>query len=406
MLKKLTFISALGLFILTIITANTNPPKGTYLDDPMNSNLKGKKVLITATSLRVRKEPHTNAEVVFKVKLGDLVTVLSEGKDYYQIGNMRNRWTKIIYGGNKTGYIFAEFIGYPYLIEGDNYYYIKRTVEHVKIGGGRDCYVPVLGYTRGKEDVFTQINFVDSSRLSSRTIDPKSLKWITLNNKKFISIEGYRRSISHKAMGWPGLPSKYEDQYIYSFDGAKWNKALEITPKISFDYMVYEWAELKELNKNQVQIIRYRIPNFIKNEDFIQLQAKLDEKEQKFLSLTYIHSPKIVLETKYEQLKNKLNDAQKELINQSYTYFYNDYYFLNDYFSTNPDTKSEDSDIISTLFAKNEITMDLTLIPKYSELTEKDKLKIAQLIKKSAFFTTEIDEQQTFSLSKGVYQLK
>lgn len=69
----------------------------------------GSFVYVTATQLNIRHDPSLDSQVIGKLKLGDLVTIVSETNEHVTIDGIQGTWKEIEFN-NVKGYVFSGYL--------------------------------------------------------------------------------------------------------------------------------------------------------------------------------------------------------------------------------------------------------------------------------------------------------
>ncbi len=96
-LRRLTFVSAALLFLLATTA-------------PSFSQTPGKKLIVTASSARLRERPETAAAEAGRVQLGAVVDELERSAEKSKVGSAENFWHLVSAPGGARGWVFGGLV--------------------------------------------------------------------------------------------------------------------------------------------------------------------------------------------------------------------------------------------------------------------------------------------------------
>lgn len=105
--------------------------------------------LVIANGLRLRSEPKTTSKILHSFEFGETLKVIEIKKGYQgdlvTINGVKNYWWKVETEKKLIGWVFAEYMGYPFYKDKANLIYVKwRSIENLG-------YTPILTVCNKKE---------------------------------------------------------------------------------------------------------------------------------------------------------------------------------------------------------------------------------------------------------------
>ena len=298
--------------------------------------IKNQNAVVIGEGLRLRKEPNANSQILYRFSFGDEVKILEiryDNGDYIDtVNDIKNYWWKVETKDNIVGWVFAEYLAYPFYKDGDELITVSWYLEKFD-----SYYKPLLRIYKEKNlitkyPLYKYINKFNKDDLDNlkwskgfaeklregdlRILIPNKIEIDNINNLKVIKING---------IFYEGIETA---EFILPDISEIWFKLIDNKISAIFSNMKIKGygtsydtiLGIKFLKNNNLiqeieQTYKY-IPMIIEYDYFNSILLKLNEKEIDILKTHYYTSdcPKIII------LKNKniLNAKEMQILNKYY----------------------------------------------------------------------------------------
>ena len=300
--------------------------------------------MVIGEGLRLRQEPNVNAQILYKFSFGDEIRILEVRYDNHKyintVNDIKNYWWKVEIKDNIIGWVFAEYIGYPYYKNENDLIAITWYLENKY-----DEFLKPLLRIYKEKNLITKYKYVDYNNESNeyefawssgfkkklkggiaRNFNPNKIEIDNINNLKVIKLTGD----FYEGLEAVSPASSFISEVWFSF---KNNTIKPIFCNKKMGLPQYHGSVTgidlkKDDNGNIIQITQIYgyIPMNIDYDYFNSILTKLDEKDKETLKKYYYREdiPKFLpFALDYDNLKPykeiKLTKEEKDLFNKFYT---------------------------------------------------------------------------------------
>lgn len=273
--------------------------------------------LVIGDGLRVRKDGNIKSAIVDKLKFGDIVKVLEvkysadKENEVTNVNGIKNFWWKVETEKGIRGYVFAEYLAYPYYkIDDENYLYVKWEVKEEGYKHNKErLYIPILIYKNKSNEIKYQLSFSLYDKYNSKNEDSIIYHNYTDTSyyRTFFILEPINIEISKIRKGL--FTFKIKSQWktvLFDSDGGPYhkgniwykyenNKINAIYQDIADIQGLVGWnsspfTEYLRDSNNNINEIKFYIDyifKYIKYDDFNDILNRINSEEKKFLMKCY-----------------------------------------------------------------------------------------------------------------------
>ena len=147
--------------------------------------------------LNLRSKPSARSKVVAGLKAGDYMLILSKQAGVKKIGNLKDRWYKVLLEGGKTGYVFAAYIfEIDQLFKGYHWNYLTYSewafgLKFMRNGKYKCVYASQGKYAENMGTYVIEKDYIKLSNMGQNNFVPTKLYFYRYKGKNYLCKDNF-----------------------------------------------------------------------------------------------------------------------------------------------------------------------------------------------------------------------